>query len=81
MSSSKNTQIFIAKLPINIRERDLEYEFRRFGTIKDLQLKTGYAFIDYEDSKEADKAIQKMDGYKFDHQRIVVQTASKKVIN
>jgi arginine/serine-rich splicing factor 4/5/6 len=48
---SKNTQVFIAKLS-SIREKDLDYEFRRFGNIKNIQLKRGYAFIEYEDYKD-----------------------------
>ena len=76
MSREKNTQIFVAKLASGIREKDLEYEFRRFGNIKNIQLKRGYAFIEYEDYKDAEDAIKDMDGRRFEGQRIVVQYAS-----
>jgi arginine/serine-rich splicing factor 4/5/6 len=74
---SRSTQIFIAKLSSSIREKDLDYEFRRFGNIKNIQLKRGYAFIEYEDIKDAEDAVKDMDGRKFEGQRIVVQHASK----
>jgi arginine/serine-rich splicing factor 4/5/6 len=74
---SRNTQIFIAKLSSSIREKDLDYEFRRFGNIKNIQLKRGYAFIEYEDYKDAEDAVKDMDGRKFEGQKIVVQHASK----
>lgn len=41
----KNAQIFIAKLHPRITERDLKYKFNKFGEIKDIRLKSGYAFI------------------------------------
>lgn len=76
-SRERNPQIFIAKLAPSIREKDLEHEFRRFGKIRNLQFKRGYAFIEYDDYKDANNAIQDMDGRKLDGQRIVVQQASK----
>lgn len=76
MSREKNPQIFIAKLSSNVREKDLEYEFRRYGTIKNVELKRGYAFIEYENYKDADEAIRDMDGRKFEGNRIVVQLSS-----
>jgi arginine/serine-rich splicing factor 4/5/6 len=73
---SKSNQVFVAKLSSSIREKDLDYEFRRFGNIKNIQLKRGYAFIEFEDFKDAEDAIKDMDGRKFEGQRIVVQHAS-----
>ncbi len=77
MSKEKNPQIFVAKLTPSVREKDLDYEFRRFGTIKNIQLKRGFAFIEYEDYKDAEDAVKDMDGRRFEGQRIVVQSASK----
>jgi len=77
MSKEKNPQIFIAKLSADVREKDLDYEFRRFGTIRNIQLKRGYAFIEYDDYKDAEDAIKDMDGRKFEGNRIIVQHASK----
>ena len=51
MSKEKNPQIFIAKLGPSVREKDIDYEFRRFGTIRNIQLKRGFAFVEYEDYK------------------------------
>ena len=75
--TSKKTKIFIAKLPGDITDEDLDYQFKKFGTIKDLQLKKGkgYAFIKYSDYKEAQNAIKSMDGTKINGKHIVVQEA------
>lgn len=79
MSKERNPQIFIAKLSSYVREKDLEYEFRRYGTIKNVELKRGFAFIEYESHKDAEEAIRDMDGRKFEGNRIVVQLSSKKI--
>ena len=81
MSKERNRQIFIAKLSADVREKDLEYEYRRYGTIKNVELKRGYAFIEYESHKDAEEAIKDMDGIKFEGNRIVVQQSSKLIPN
>jgi RNA recognition motif-containing protein len=80
MSREKNTQVFVAKLSTGVREKDLDYEFRKFGTINSIQMKRGYAFIEFEDFKDAEDAIKEMDGKKLEGQRIVVQHASKMLL-
>jgi RNA recognition motif-containing protein len=42
---TKNSQIFIARLHPSVNEKDLKYKFQKFGEIKDVRLKPGYAFI------------------------------------
>lgn len=77
MSSEEgNTQIYIAKLGPKVNEKDLEYEFRNYGKIKNILLKQGYAFIEYESYTEAKEAVKAMDGNVIEGSRIVVQHAS-----
>ncbi len=75
MSEDKNPQIFLAKIPHSVTEQDLEHEFKSFGHIKELKLKTGYAFIEYDDYRDAQEAIKEKDGFKLNGSRIVVQPA------
>jgi RNA recognition motif-containing protein len=75
MSDDRNPQIFLAKLPRDVTERDLEKEFRIFGSIKDLQLKRGYAFIEFYNYRDAQDAIKEKDGSRLNGKRIVVQNA------
>jgi RNA recognition motif-containing protein len=42
---NKNSQIFIARLHPKVTEKDLKYKFSKFGEIRDIRLKPGYAFI------------------------------------
>lgn len=45
MSKEENTQIFIAKLSQRVTEKDLSSKFSKYGQIKSIQLRRGYAFI------------------------------------
>jgi RNA recognition motif-containing protein len=55
----------------------LEREFEKFGDIRNLKLKKGYAFIEYSNRSEAKEAIRELDGKKLfgQQQRIVVEKA------
>lgn len=43
--SSKNPRIFIARLPPSMTEGDLDSMFKKYGEIKTISLKKGYAFV------------------------------------
>jgi len=45
MSKDRNPLVYVAKLPQNVREKDLEHDFAKYGSIKSISLKNGYAFI------------------------------------
>lgn len=45
MSTPESTQIFIAKLTPQVTEKDLDSKFSKFGDIKNIQLRRGFAFI------------------------------------
>ena len=52
MSSSS---IFIGRIPYSCREKDLEYDFGKYGKIRDINYNKnrGFAFIEYHHSDEA----------------------------
>ena len=71
-------KIFVAKLGPRVSKRDLEKEFRNFGEIRDLNLKRGYAFIEYYNKIDAKNAIKGLNNQKLfgQQQRIVVEPAN-----
>ena len=79
-SKEKNLQIFIAKLNPRVREKDLDRLFSKYGNIKNILIKSGYAFIEYDNYKDAEDAVRHMDGKTIESQRIVVEHASKLMI-
>ena len=70
-------QIFVTKLSSKVTRRDLTREFGRFGEIRNLKLKKGYAFIEYYDKEDAKYAIKELHNQKLfgQQQRIVVEEA------
>eukprot|EP00208_Stichococcus_sp_RCC1054_P007502 CAMPEP_0206134830 /NCGR_PEP_ID=MMETSP1473-20131121/237_1 /ASSEMBLY_ACC=CAM_ASM_001109 /TAXON_ID=1461547 /ORGANISM="Stichococcus sp, Strain RCC1054" /LENGTH=87 /DNA_ID=CAMNT_0053526455 /DNA_START=143 /DNA_END=402 /DNA_ORIENTATION=- len=60
-------KIYVGNLPSGIAERDLEDEFIRFGTLKSVWVARkppGFAFIEFEDPRDAEDATRKLDGFK-----------------
>nr|CAD1829936.1 unnamed protein product [Ananas comosus var. bracteatus] len=80
MSSRASRTIYVGNLPGDIREREVEDLFYKYGPIVDIDLKIpprppGYAFVEFEDPRDADDAIRGRDGYKFDGYRLRVELA------
>ena len=57
-------KIFVTKLSYRDTKRDLEREFGRFGDIRNLKLKKGYAFIEYYNKDDAKDAIRELNNQK-----------------
>ncbi|GBG73052.1 hypothetical protein CBR_g12769 [Chara braunii] len=79
MSRSSRT-IYVGNLPGDIKEREIEDLFYKYGRIIDIDLKLpprppGYAFIEFEDARDAEDAIRGRDGYNFDGNRLRVELA------
>ena len=70
-------KIFITKLSPQVTEKDIEKEFKVFGEIKNINLKRGYAFVEYYSKGDAKDAIRKLDNQKLfgQNQRVVVEEA------
>ena len=76
--SSNFTQVYVAKLHRNTREKDLEDAFAKFGKIKELALKYAYAFIDFEEHEAAEQAIKEMHGKTFvNGEELVVEKSGR----
>ncbi|KAL3538180.1 hypothetical protein ACH5RR_001546 [Cinchona calisaya] len=72
--------IYVGNLPGDIRESEVEDLFYKYGHIVDIDLKIpprppGYAFVEFEDPRDADDAIRGRDGYNFDGNRLRVELA------
>ncbi|XP_051123828.1 serine/arginine-rich splicing factor SR30 isoform X3 [Andrographis paniculata] len=72
--------IYVGNLPGDIRESEVEDLFYKYGPIVEIDLKIpprppGYAFIEFEDPRDADDAIRGRDGYNFDGCQLRVEIA------
>eukprot|EP00088_Acartia_fossae_P017642 TRINITY_DN20078_c0_g1_i6.p1 TRINITY_DN20078_c0_g1~~TRINITY_DN20078_c0_g1_i6.p1 ORF type:complete len:123 (+),score=14.08 TRINITY_DN20078_c0_g1_i6:41-409(+) len=73
--SSRGCRIYIGNLPKDCREKDIDRAFRTYGRIRDVLLKAGYGFVEYDDSRDADDAVHEMDGRSLLGTRIIVEMA------
>ncbi|XP_010921678.1 serine/arginine-rich splicing factor SR30 [Elaeis guineensis] len=80
MSKRSSRTLYVGNLPGDIREREVEDLFYKYGPIVDIDLKIpprppGYAFVEFEDARDAEDAIRGRDGYNFDGHRLRVELA------
>jgi len=71
-------RLFIGQLVKDVRRRELEDSFGKFGEIVRIDIKNGFGFIEYEHSRDAEDAVKKMDGEVFLGRRIIVEYARGK---
>ncbi|KAJ4956537.1 hypothetical protein NE237_013320 [Protea cynaroides] len=80
MSGRSSRTLYVGNLPGDIREREVEDLFYKYGPIVDIDLKIpprppGYAFVEFEEARDAEDAIRGRDGYNFDGHRLRVELA------
>ncbi|KXS09286.1 hypothetical protein M427DRAFT_149943 [Gonapodya prolifera JEL478] len=69
------TRVYVGRLPRDTTERELERLFREFGRVRETNIKAGFAFIEYEDPRDAQDAVKELDGARFLGERIIVEHA------
>jgi len=71
-------RVFIGRLNPEARSRDLEKFFRDhgFSRLKDVNIKLGYAFIEFDDKRDADDAVYELNKKDFFGSRITVEHAT-----
>ncbi|KAG2779328.1 hypothetical protein JG687_00007010 [Phytophthora cactorum] len=75
------TRIYVGNLPMDIRTREVEDIFYKYGRIRDIDVKfpsrpPAFAFVDFEDARDAEDAIRGRDGYDYDGARLRVEPAN-----
>eukprot|EP00899_Mesostigma_viride_P007737 jgi/Mesvir1/16965/Mv15813-RA.1 len=80
MSRGSSKVVYVGNLPGDVRQREVEELFSKYGRIVEIDLKLpprppGYAFIEFEDARDAEDAIRGRDGYNFDGNKIRVELA------
>lgn len=70
-------RIFVGNLPPDVRTKDLENLFYKYGRINFIDLKTRrgppFAFVEFEDYRDAEDAVRNRDGRDFDGFRLRVE--------
>ncbi|XP_075754198.1 serine/arginine-rich splicing factor 9 [Pelodiscus sinensis] len=71
-------RIYVGNLPADVREKDLEELFYKYGRIRDIELKSKrglvpFAFVRFEDPRDAEDAVYGRNGYDYGESRLRVE--------
>ncbi|KAG0283851.1 serine arginine-rich splicing factor [Linnemannia gamsii] len=69
------TRVYLGHLSRDASDRDIEQLFKNCGHIREVTLKNGFGFVDFDDSKDADNAVHDFHGKDFLGERLVVEIA------
>lgn len=72
--------IFVGKLPHDVNERELDKMFYNCGRIVRINIKRGFAFIEFETEKDADVAIRDVNGQRLGRENVIVERARGKKV-
>lgn len=77
MSSRNDCRIYVGNLPPDIRTKDVEDLFHKFGKVNFVDLKNRrgppFAFVEFEDGRDASDAVKARDQYDYDGYRLRVE--------
>jgi len=71
----KSTRVFLGNLAHQATERDVEKFFKGYGILEEISLKQGYGFVEFEDYRDADDAINDLDGKSICGRRVQIELA------
>ncbi|CAG09213.1 unnamed protein product [Tetraodon nigroviridis] len=68
-------RIFIGRLSPTAREKDVERFFKGYGRIRDIDLKKGFGFVEFDDPRDAEDAVYELDGKELCNERVTIEHA------
>ena len=77
--NNNDCRVYVGNLPDDVRNKDIEDIFYKFGKIRDIDLHIrgrrmpAFAFLEFEDQMDARDAVRSRDGYEFDGCRLRVE--------
>ncbi len=69
------SRVYIGRLPQRASERDVERFFKGYGRIRDVVVKNGYGFVEFDSYRDADDAVYDLNGRDMQGERVLVEHA------
>ncbi|KAJ8507480.1 hypothetical protein ONZ45_g10145 [Pleurotus djamor] len=70
-------RLYLGRLPSDARSDDVQKFFEGYGRIVDCRVMTGFGFVEFENSKDAEDAVHQFNGKPFMGANIVVEFAKE----
>ena len=70
-----SSRVYVGGISHRAREGDVEYFFRKYGKLREISLKNGFAFLEFDDYRDADDAVYDLNGKEFMGERVTVEIA------
>ncbi|KAI0317465.1 hypothetical protein OF83DRAFT_1121268 [Amylostereum chailletii] len=70
-------RLYLGKLPPDSRTEDVQKFFDGYGKIVDCRVMTGFGFVEFDSSRDAEDALQQFNGKSFMGSSIVVEFAKE----
>ncbi|TEB36447.1 hypothetical protein FA13DRAFT_1752996 [Coprinellus micaceus] len=70
-------RLYLGRLPADVRSEDVSKLFDGYGRIVDCRVMTGFGFVEFEDYKDAEDALQTFNGKPFMGTNIVIEFAKE----
>ena len=70
-----STRVYVGGISYKAREADIEYFFRKYGKLREISLKNGFAFIEFDDYRNADDACYDLNGKEMLGERVTIEFA------
>lgn len=72
-----SSRLYVGRVPNNARERDIEKFFKGYGSIREVILKNGYGFVEFDDLRDAEDAVEDLNGKDLMGERLIVEHAKQ----
>ncbi|KAJ6217618.1 hypothetical protein RDWZM_008775 [Blomia tropicalis] len=72
---TSGTRIYVGRIGYDVRERDIEKFFKGYGRIREILLKDGFAFVEFDDQRDAEDAVYELNGKDLLGERVHVEFA------
>uniref|UniRef100_A0AC34GTG0 RRM domain-containing protein n=1 Tax=Panagrolaimus sp. ES5 TaxID=591445 RepID=A0AC34GTG0_9BILA len=72
-----SSRVYIGNLSSRASERDVEDFFRGYGKIRDVILKSGFGFVEFDDSRDAADAVEDLNGRDLCGDRVKIELSRR----